>query len=305
MQIKAMRDVFLQSLYEKMENNEKIFFVTADFGSPILDKIRDEYPDRFINVGIAEQNLVNVATGLALEGFTVYAYAIAPFITMRCFEQIRVNVSVLSHVRPMNINFIGVGAGVSYAMSGPTHHCLEDLSIMKTLPNMEVFSPSDYKISEAYVERTLSIKKPKYIRFDAKPMIALEDEIKNFNDGFRVLQKGKQLALISTGYMSQKAIDIVKKFDITLIDIYLLNNYNKETLEKELTNINTIITLEEGFKGCGGLDAEINFNFKNKKIVNLGFEKKYTFEIGSREFVHEENDLGIDNISNIISMLLE
>jgi len=305
MQIKAMRDVFLQSLYEKMENNEKIFFVTADFGSPILDKIRDEYPDRFINVGIAEQNLVNVATGLALEGFTVYAYAIAPFITMRCFEQIRVNVSVLSHVRPMNINFIGVGAGVSYAMSGPTHHCLEDLSIMKTLPNMEVFSPSDYKISEAYVERTLSIKKPKYIRFDAKPMIALEDEIKNFNDGFRVLQKGKQLALISTGYMSQKAIDIVKKFDITLIDIYLLNNYNKETLEKELTNINTIITLEEAFKGCGGLDAEINFNFKNKKIVNLGFEKKYTFEIGSREFVHEENDLGIDNISNIISMLLE
>lgn len=305
MQIKAMRDVFLQSLYEKMENNEKIFFVTADFGSPILDKIRDEYPDRFINVGIAEQNLVNVATGLALEGFTVYAYAIAPFITMRCFEQIRVNVSVLSHVRAMNINFIGVGAGVSYAMSGPTHHCLEDLSIMKTLPNMEVFSPSDYKISEAYVERTLSIKKPKYIRFDAKPMIALEDEIKNFNDGFRVLQKGKQLALISTGYMSQKAIDIVKKFDITLIDIYLLNNYNKETLEKELTNINTIITLEEGFKGCGGLDAEINFNFKNKKIVNLGFEKKYTFEIGSREFVHEENDLGIDNISNIISMLLE
>jgi len=305
MQIKAMRDVFLQSLYEKMENNEKIFFVTADFGSPILDKIRDEYPDRFINVGIAEQNLVNVATGLALEGFTVYAYAIAPFITMRCFEQIRVNVSVLSHVRPMNINFIGVGAGVSYAMSGPTHHCLEDLSIMKTLPNMEVFSPSDYKISEAYVERTLSIKKPKYIRFDAKPMIALEDEIKNFNNGFRVLQKGKQLALISTGYMSQKAIDIVKKFDITLIDIYLLNNYNKETLEKELTNINTIITLEEGFKGCGGLDAEINFNFKNKKIVNLGFEKKYTFEIGSREFVHEENDLGIDNISNIISMLLE
>jgi transketolase len=284
-----------------MKNDKTIFFVSADFGAPILDKIREDYPDRFINVGIAEQNLVNVATGLALEGFTVYAYAIAPFITMRCYEQIRVNVSVLSHVRPMNINFIGVGAGVSYAMSGPTHHCLEDLSIMNTLPNMEVFSPSDYKTSEAYVERTLRIKKPKYIRFDAKPMAVLEDNIQNFDDGFRVIQKGQKIAIISTGYMSQKAIKIVKDFDVTLIDIYLLNNYNKEKLNKEFENIDTIITIEEGFKGCGGLDAEINSNFKNKKTINLGFEKKYTFEIGSREFVHEKNGIGVDDISNVIS----
>ncbi len=171
MQIKAMRDVFLQSLYEQMKQNDKIFFLAADFGSPILDKIRADYPNRFINVGIAEQNLINVATGLALEGFIVYAYAIAPFITMRCYEQIRVNVAILSQVRPMNINFIGVGAGVSYAMSGPTHHCLEDLSIMNTLPNMEVFSPADYVTAQAHVKRTLNLKQPKYIRFDAKPMI--------------------------------------------------------------------------------------------------------------------------------------
>jgi transketolase len=296
MQIKAMRDTFLTSLYEKMKNDKTIFFVAADFGAPILDKIREDYPDRFINVGIAEQNLINVATGLALEGFTVYAYAIAPFITMRCYEQIRVNVSVLSHVRPMNINLIGVGAGVSYAMSGPTHHCLEDLSIMKTLPNMEVFSPSDYMISEAYVDRTIAIKKPKYIRFDAKPMTSLENDVKDFDNGFRVLQKGKKLAIISTGYMSQKAMEIAKDFDITLIDLYFINNYEKVKLEESLKDIDTIITIEEAFKNSGGLDAEINFNFKDKKIVNLGFEKKYTFEIGSREFVHEENGIGINDI---------
>jgi len=303
MQIKAMRDTFLTSLYEKMKTDKTIFFVSADFGAPILDKIRGDYPDRFINVGIAEQNLVNVATGLALEGFTVYAYAIAPFITMRCYEQIRVNVSVLSHARPMNINFIGVGAGVSYAMSGPTHHCLEDLSIMKTLPNMEVFSPSDYMTAEAYVDRTLAIKKPKYIRFDAKPMIALEDNIKDFNNGFRVLQKGQKLAIISTGYMSQKAMEIVKDFDITLIDLYFINNYDKSKLKETLKEIDTIITIEEAFKSCGGLDAEINFNFKDKKIINLGFEKKYTFEIGSREFVHEENGIGKNDIIKQIEKL--
>ena len=304
MQIKAMRDTFLTSLYEKMKSDKTIFFITADFGAPVLDKIRKDYPNRFINVGIAEQNLVNVATGLALEGFTVYAYAIAPFITMRCYEQIRVNVSVLSHVRPMNINFIGVGAGVSYAMSGPTHHCLEDLSIMRTLPNMELFSPSDYMVAQAYVERTLSIKKPKYIRFDAKPMIALEDNIQDFDNGFRVLQQGKRLAIISTGYMSQKAMDIVKDFDITLIDLYFINNYNKSKLGDVLRDIDNIITIEEAFKNSGGLDAEINFNFKNKKIINLGFEKKYTFEIGSREFVHEKNGISINDIREEIKKVL-
>ncbi len=304
MQIKAMRDTFLTSLYEKMRNDKTIFFVAADFGAPILDKIREDYPDRFINVGIAEQNLINVATGLALEGFTVYAYAIAPFVTMRCYEQIRVNISVLSHVREININIIGVGAGVSYAMSGPTHHCLEDLSIMKTLPNMEVFSPSDYMIAESYVDRTLAIKKPKYIRFDAKPMIALEETIEDFDSGFRVLQKGEKLAIISTGYMSQKAMDIVKDFDITLIDLYFINNYDKSKLEEALEDIDTIITIEEAFKNSGGLDAEINFNFKDKKIVNLGFEKKYTFEIGSREFVHEENGIGKNDIIEEIKKAL-
>ena len=304
MQIKAMRDTFLASLYEKMKDDDSIFFVAADFGAPILDKIREDYPDRFINVGIAEQNLVNVAAGLALEGFTVYAYAIAPFITMRCFEQIRVNVSVLSQVREMNINFIGVGAGVSYAMSGPTHHCLEDLSIMKTLPNMEVFSPSDYMLSESYVNRTLENKSPKYIRFDAKPMVALSESIENFDNGFRVMKKGEKIAVISTGYMSQKMMKIVDEYDITVIDMYILNSYDKELLEKELECIETIITVEEGFKHCGGLDAEINSSFKDKKTINLGFEKKYTFEIGSREFVHAENGIGKNDIIKEIEKVL-
>jgi transketolase len=300
MQTKAMRDTFLEALYQKMAEDTSIFFLTADFGSPILDKIKEHYPSRFLNVGIAEQNLINVATGLALEGFSVYAYAIAPFITMRCFEQIRVNISILSQIRKMNINLIGVGAGVSYAMSGPTHHCLEDLSIIKTLPNIEIFSPSDYLLSEQYVQRTLSLKGAKYIRFDAKPMELLEDKIQNFNDGFRVLQKGDSLAVISTGYMSQKMKNIITDLDVMLIDLYFINTYNKNKLHLILESIPTIISIEEAFKNSGGLDAEINYNFKNKKIINMGFEKSYTFEIGDREFVHQQNGLGEQDILETI-----
>ena len=89
----AQRDALLRRIHENMETDESIFFVSADFGSPVLDNIRADFSDRFLNVGIAEQNLINVSAGLALEGFTVFAYAIAPFITMRCFEQLRVNLA--------------------------------------------------------------------------------------------------------------------------------------------------------------------------------------------------------------------
>lgn len=292
MHSKAMRDVFLTRLHEKMHEDDRLFFVSADFGAPVLDKIRADFPERFINVGIAEQNLINVSVGLALEGFTVYAYAIAPFITMRCYEQIRVNIAILSQLRPMNINLIGVGAGVSYSLSGPTHHCLEDLSIMRTLPNIEVFSPSDYLLTEAYIERTIANKHPKYLRFDAMPMLPMSEFIENFDLGFRVVQTGAKVAIIATGYMSQKAKKVATDFEVTIIDLYFLNAYNLEQLQYYLKDIETVITLEEGFKGVGGLDSEINSKLKNKQVINLGFEQQYTFDVGSREFVHETNGLG-------------
>lgn len=98
----AMRDALLEKIWQTMSIDQKVFFTCADFGSPVLDKIRADFPDRFVNVGIAEQNLINVSAGLALEGYTVFAYAIAPFITMRCYEQTRVSLALLSEVRPID-----------------------------------------------------------------------------------------------------------------------------------------------------------------------------------------------------------
>ena len=160
----AMRDSLLESILNKMSTDKDLLFISSDFGSPILDKIRKDFPDRFINVGIAEQNLINVSVGFALEGFTIFSYAIAPFLSMRCLEQIRVNICLLSEVRPMNINLIGVGTGYSYTVSGPTHQCYEDLSIMRTLPNLNIFSPSDQIMASSLIENLIDGKNPKYIR---------------------------------------------------------------------------------------------------------------------------------------------
>ncbi|WP_127717824.1 transketolase family protein [Halobacteriovorax sp. HLS] len=302
---RAMRDVFLEELYQRMLIDKNIFFVCADFGSPVLDKIQADIPGRFINVGIAEQNLINVSVGMALEGYTVYAYAIAPFITMRCYEQIRVGVSVLSQVRPMNINIIGVGAGVSYTVSGPTHHCLEDLSIMNTLPNIDIFSPSDCSLVKSYFDYTVSFKHPKYIRFDAQPISDIEAE--GFSsDGYRVVNEGDgESVLVSTGYMTHTALEIIKKKNVTLVDIYLVNSFDKNSLFQKLSSFNKILVLEEGIANKGGLVSEIHELFqdseKNPKVKGIGFSKEYHFDVGSRAEVHSCAKIGFDNIIEILS----
>ena len=302
-QIQAMRDVLLRTLIPCMESDEKIFFVTADLGSPVLDTIREKFPDRYINVGIAEQNLINVSTGLALEGFTVYAYAIAPFITMRCFEQTRVNLSILSQVREMNVNLIGVGAGYSYVVSGPTHQCMEDLSIMRTLPNMELFSPADYITVKEFVKYSLAKKCPKYLRLDAQPLPPVYDESKLpvIEQGFSELRKGDQCCIISTGYMTQKALSVSEKLakegvNIGVIDLFMLATFNEQALADILNNYSSVITFEEGFTGKGGLDSLIlhfihQYNL-SIKFDNVGLVDKYNFKFGTRDDLHELNQGG-------------
>ncbi|WP_086232197.1 transketolase family protein [Campylobacter devanensis] len=300
----TMRDAFFINLYEEMDKNENIYLITADFGAPMLDKIRESFNKRAINIGIAEQNAINIAAGLALEGKCVYVYGIAPFISMRPFEQLRINLSALSSLRNINVNIISVGAGVSYSISGPTHHCLEDLSLIRTLPNFEIFSPSDSELVNRYFKHTIEIKMPKYLRFDATALPTLEYDAYDINDGFRVKKaKKSNIAIISTGYMSQKAYEISKEYDIELIDIYSINSNQNDKLIEYINRYEHIITLEEGFINCGGLDSYINFYIKNKNIINLGFAKKYTFDIGDREFIHSLNHIGFKDIKDILNSL--
>lgn len=331
---RAMRDAFLERLYNAMAFDEKIFFVSADFGSPILDKIRTEYPNRFVNVGIAEQNLINVCAGLATEGFKVFAYAIAPFITMRCYEQIRVNLVLLSVVRKMNVNLIGVGAGYSYVVSGPTHQCYEDLSIMRALPTMAIYSPADHVSAAALLETCLENDGPKYLRLDAQllpilhpvtPKVALgftklvsrESDLPEYS-ALQIASKAEfakspDICLLATGYMVHTALKVAiwltkKGIKATVIDFFALTNFNENELYKELQQYSHLVSLEEGFKGRGGLDS-IMFNWLasrdlNLKYLNIGVEASYKFELGSREELHEQVGIGADIVTQKIIKFL-
>ncbi len=312
---KTMRDVFIEELYKRMHDDKNIFFVCADFGSPKLDKLRQDFGKRFVNVGIAEQNLINVSTGLALEGFTVYAYAIAPFLTMRPYEQIRVNLSLLSQIKKINVNLVGVGAGLSYDVSGPTHHCLEDIIIMRALPNLVVFSPSDWVLAREFVDYSIKLKKPKYIRLDGKPLPCIyrnTDDI-NFGRGFSELKQGKKVCLVSTGYMTQKALRVAKLLsragaEIGIIDVYMIKPLKEDLLFSTLKKYEAVVTLEEGFINKGGLDSLIASILGNKnssiQLNRLGFGDAYVFDIGSREYLHELNKLDDKSIANYIGSVL-
>jgi transketolase len=304
----AMRDVFLEKIWQEMSVNPLIFFISADFGSPVLDKIREDFPKRFINVGIAEQNLINITAGLAIEGYTVFAYAIAPFITMRCYEQIRVSLALLSEVRPMNVNLIGVGAGYSYVVSGPTHQCYEDITIMRALPNFQVLSPADHITAAKLFDGCVSTNGPKYLRFDAQILpVIYEEDSPQISDGFHVHQKGEKICLIATGFMLHTAFQVANEIakdgqNLGMIDIFNLTNFSLDRLKTVLTPYSAIVSCEEGFSGRGGLDSML-FEFiaksnLNVKVLSIGVEPGYSFELGSRIELHEKVGIGVQSILN-------
>ena len=305
---RAMRDALLEQIHVAMASDPTIFFVSADFGSPVLDRIRADHPKRFVNVGIAEQNLINISAGLALEGYKVFSYAIAPFITMRCFEQIRVSLALLSEVRPMNVNLIGVGAGYSYVVSGPTHQCYEDITLMRAMPNFQIMSPADHVTAQSLFGRCVDELGPKYLRLDAQVLpVIYTDVAPNTAHGFNVHRRGEELCLIATGYMLHTAFTVADRLSakgvkVGVIDLFDLARFSAESLRQELQTYETVVSMEEGFVGRGGLDALLyNFighNGIDAKLLNIGVEGGYRFELGTRAELHEQVGIGPDIVTH-------
>jgi transketolase len=299
-----------------MSDRDDLFFLSDDMGAPILDNIRAEFSDRFINVGIAEQNLINVASGLALEGYTVFAYGIAPFF-MRCYEQIRVNLAILGQARPQNVNMIAVGCGVSYDVSGPTHHCLEDLTLMRLLPNVELFSPCDPTGARAFIDWTLDTGGAKYIRLDGKPQTYVYPEKHCFDwqNGFSQLRVGDSgICLISTGFMTHKALELAEDCarmgtQVSVVDIFLLGSkFNQDAFADVVRSEQVIFTLEEGFIGKGGLDALVKSTVADAgfsiQMKHFGFQDEYLFKYGAREYLHRQHGFDQESLKKALQPFL-
>ena len=159
-----MRNAFAQKLTKLAKKDNKIFLLSGDIGNKLFDKFKSNFPNRFLNCGIAENNMIGVAAGLAKEGYKPFVYTITPFLTSRSFEQIRLDVGYPN----LNVYIVGTGSGLSYSRLGPTHHSLEDLALMQSIPNLEINIPGDPYEVEEILSKVIKKKKPHYIRLGKK-----------------------------------------------------------------------------------------------------------------------------------------
>ena len=184
-----MRDVFIKRLTEEIARNRNMFLISGDLGFGVFDKFRKTYPNNFINAGVAEQNMTGIATGIALEGNIVFTYSIANFSTLRCLEQIRNDACYHN----ANVKIVSVGGGFSYGQLGISHHATEDIAIMRSLPDITVFTPSGLWESEKVTEAAIKTQGTCYLRLDKSKGNDLPiNSVENFELGKgRVLKKAR------------------------------------------------------------------------------------------------------------------
>ena len=198
-----MRDAFFDAVYERAAENPDVYFLSVDHGAFSLDRYQRDFPDRYINVGIAEQNMVGVSAGLALSGKIVFGYGIAPFVSLRVLEQISLDLAGMGS----NVNIVSVGAGFTYSTDGPSHQGLQDLSAVLTTPNITILNSSDPATTKAFAGMGVDRKGPKYIRIE-KGVLPLLERIDgdDFTIGASLIASGTDLTIVATGAIVHEAV---------------------------------------------------------------------------------------------------
>jgi transketolase len=294
-----IRDAFFDELYEIARRDRNVVFLTADMGALSLERFRQDFPDRFINVGVAEQNLVSVAAGLALAGKRVFIYAIIPFVTLRCLEQIKVDLCVMK----LPVTIVGSGAGFTYSSDGPTHHAIEDVSIMRALPGMTIYNPSDQVTAKAAALSASQCTGPVYIRLDKGSLPALYQADEDLSNGLALLRNGTKLLIIATGCMTHVALheaEALRKSGINpgVVDLFRLKPIGEELIEIA-QGYERVVTLEEHTLpgGMGGAVVEL---FADKGLMvpvkRLGIPDVYPACYGDREQMRKETLIHNDYI---------
>lgn len=250
-----MRNAFVEALIQVAEEDSRIWLLTGDLGYSVLEGFADRFPDRFVNVGVAEQNMVGVAAGLALAGKVVFTYSIANFPTLRCLEQIRNDVCY--HNLP--VISVAVGGGLAYGSLGYSHHAVEDLAIMRSLPNLAVAAPGDPHETRAAVKALVARGGPGYLRLGKGGEACVHSEEPTLAEGSAVqLRSGGALTLVSTGATLPMAMTAAAALAEEGIEAEVFSvPFVSDLPVHALVNTGRIVSVEEhGPGGLGGALAE-------------------------------------------------
>ena len=302
-----MRNAFAEQIYETAHLNDNVILLAGDIGNRVFDKFKDTFPERFYNCGISEQNMTSVATGLAMSGLNPVTYTIAPFNTIRCLEQIRTGVAY--HNAPVVI--VGVGAGLAYAELGPSHHSCEDISLVRTIPNMTVICPADSWEVKASLKASIASNQPTYIRIGKKgEQVIHKQEIKNFKIGKPIkLQSGIDICILSTGNILPEVITASKILNSknikpAIYSFHTIKPLNTNFLKSVFKKFHTVVTVEEhsiiGGLGSSVSELMIEKQITNNKLLKIATPDKFHKLSGSHSFARESLGVSSKQIANKI-----
>lgn len=305
-----MRTVFINHLIQQAELDSSIYLITGDLGFSVLEKFKEKFPDRFINAGIAEQNMIGMAAGLAMTGKKVFLYSIIPFITMRCFEQIRNDICY----QQLSVKLVGVGGGLSYAPFGLTHHAVEDVAIMRALPTMTIVAPGSKYETEYLAPAFCNNPGPGYLRLSNNQELVTyqQENTPKLGKILDVIPNTKNIILASgnaldLGFMICKQL-AEQGISIGLASVHTLKPLDKEYLSTKQKGLQSIFTLEE-HSVIGGLGEAVSkivceeFNQKIKFKV-FGINDFYFHETGSRQDLLAKAGLTSEKICAEITTVL-
>lgn len=298
-----MRNAFVSRLTDIAKTDEKVILITADLGFGLFDDFRKNLPGQFLNVGVAEQNMIGVASGLALEGYIPFCYSIANFSFMRCLEQIRNDVCY----HDLNVTIVSNGAGFSYGPLGMSHHATEDISLMRAIPNIDLLIPTNSQDTCDLTEYAYKSDKPSYLRLD-KSMVTLRDSNSRSED-WEVINNGTDVCIISSGGITEEALQAsqILKSSLSIEPKVICVKKIRKSLDLNVSEIfrgvRFIVTLEENVKsgGVGSYILEkLSDNGLKIETVRLGIEDKYESIVGDQQYLREINGLTANNVVRVI-----
>jgi transketolase len=300
-----MKATFINTISELMDLHEDVVTVTADMGFSVFEELQKKYPKRFINTGVTEQASVSISAGLALSGFTVYFYAQAAFATMRCFEQLHLDVAYSN----LNIKVVGVNAGFSLNQLGVSHFSVEDVGIVRTLPRMTIFTPGNIHEMRWAMLTSYEIQGPTYLRYSKLDDLHGENKYPPLTVGSPVqIAKGSDaILLVSGGVMkiAKQAADLLKKQNISLAlySVPTVKPLNEEKLINIIKKYPLVLTLEEHtvIGGLGSAVSEIIAEAAGApRVKRLGIQDKFMSVTGSMDYLLAQNGISPEKIAAVV-----
>lgn len=295
-----MRLTFVEEITKLISDNKDIYLISGDLGFSLFESVMERFPKNFINAGVAEQNMLGVATGLAMSGKIVFVYSISNFPVLRCLEQLRNDVCYHN----ANVKVVSVGCGYSYGLQGYTHFGIEDISIVRALPNIRIFSPADAFETKLCMDEIMQSKGPCYLRLGNTIEKALHEQyvsFEKFSGMIPVHITNSKKTILSVGVITSYVFDKIKKIglDCNLWSVPIVKPLDKTALSEIAKTSEKIFTIEEHQLqgGFGSSMCEALLDLKNNRMIDnlpeihrIGIDHLEMSDIGNQHYLREKID---------------